>query len=188
MGLALVVAAGAPSSSAAALCFVSPAWSAFFLFFTSLMLLEKRLDARFGGQPEYEAYKWRTSVLLLLPPRGPAAALEARPHPWKTAAAAEPGSPGSRSPGPGSPTRPQPSKPGRTAGRALARVLAIALAGCLLTTVAHPDFKTALVNYAPAVSTALSNAAAATAAAASAAAARAAAAAPARASFVRHGI
>ena len=47
----------------------------------------------------------------------------------------------------------------------------------MLSTVAHPDFKTALVNYAPAVSTALSNAAAATAAAASAAAAGAAAAA-----------
>ena len=46
---------------------VSPVWSAFFLLFTSLMLLEKRLDGRFGGQPAYEHYKQATSVLLLWP-------------------------------------------------------------------------------------------------------------------------
>ncbi|GMH86398.1 hypothetical protein TL16_g10525 [Triparma laevis f. inornata] len=44
--------------------FVSPFWSWFFLVFTSLMLLEKRLDKKFGGKAEYEAYKEGTSVLV----------------------------------------------------------------------------------------------------------------------------
>ena len=74
LGIAIVAAAGAPSFAAALIGLVSPAWSAFFLVFTSLMLLEKRLDARFGGNPEYEAYKQRTSVLLLLPPAAEAGA------------------------------------------------------------------------------------------------------------------
>ena len=32
------------------------------------MLLEKRLDAKFGGRPDYEEYKRTTSVLMLWPP------------------------------------------------------------------------------------------------------------------------
>lgn len=48
---------------------MSALWSPFFLIFTSLMLLEKRLDKRFGGQPEYERYKAVTSVLVPWPPR-----------------------------------------------------------------------------------------------------------------------
>ncbi len=47
--------------------FVSPVWSTAFLLFTSLMLLEKRLDAKFGGKPEYEKYKRATSVLVPWP-------------------------------------------------------------------------------------------------------------------------
>ena len=39
-------------------------WSSFFLIFTSLMLLEKRLDAKFEGRKDYEDYKARTSVLV----------------------------------------------------------------------------------------------------------------------------
>ena len=43
---------GAPAAAAAPatvlLCLVSPAWSFFFLFFTSLMLLEKRGDKKWG--------------------------------------------------------------------------------------------------------------------------------------------
>jgi protein-S-isoprenylcysteine O-methyltransferase Ste14 len=42
-------------------------WSAFFLIFTSLMLLEKRLDAKFSGCSAYEEYKARTSVLVPWP-------------------------------------------------------------------------------------------------------------------------
>mmetsp|Transcript_17952 Transcript_17952/g.33377 ORF Transcript_17952/g.33377 Transcript_17952/m.33377 type:complete len:348 (+) Transcript_17952:39-1082(+) len=44
--------------------FVSPLWSWFFLVFTSLMLLEKRLDKKFGNLKEYEDYKEATSVLV----------------------------------------------------------------------------------------------------------------------------
>ena len=32
-------------------------------------LLEKSADERWGGEPEYEAYKARTSVLVPRPPR-----------------------------------------------------------------------------------------------------------------------
>ena len=32
-------------------------------------LLEKRADEKWGGQDDYEAYKARTSVLVLRPPR-----------------------------------------------------------------------------------------------------------------------
>lgn len=37
---------------------------------SGIPLLEEAADARWGGQTEYEAYKNRTSRLLLLPPRG----------------------------------------------------------------------------------------------------------------------
>ena len=63
-----LVACGALAGADCALAAVSPVWSTFFLFFTSLMLLEKRLDAKFGGRDDYERYKRRTSVLLLWPP------------------------------------------------------------------------------------------------------------------------
>lgn len=43
---------------------VSPLWSTFFLVFTSMMLLEKRLDNKFKGRPAYEEYKKQTPVLL----------------------------------------------------------------------------------------------------------------------------
>ena len=57
-------------------CGVSPAWSVVFLIFTSLMLLEKRLDRDFGSKKvnrkikrAYAAYKEAVPVLLpeLLP-------------------------------------------------------------------------------------------------------------------------
>eukprot|EP00658_Telonema_sp_P-2_P046927 TRINITY_DN3531_c0_g1_i2.p1 TRINITY_DN3531_c0_g1~~TRINITY_DN3531_c0_g1_i2.p1 ORF type:complete len:280 (+),score=40.83 TRINITY_DN3531_c0_g1_i2:158-997(+) len=47
-----------------ALCTVTPVWSFLFLLFTSLMLLEKRADSRWGGLPRYEAYKFSTPVLF----------------------------------------------------------------------------------------------------------------------------
>ena len=73
VGLAIVAAGGVDGGVNTALCFVSPVWSSFFLFFTSLMLLEKRIDAKFGGNPEYEAYKAATSVFVLWPPTAKAA-------------------------------------------------------------------------------------------------------------------
>ena len=49
---------------AVALCVVSPGWSMFFLFFTSLMLLEKRANERWGSKAAYKAYKEKTPILL----------------------------------------------------------------------------------------------------------------------------
>ena len=69
VGLAMIAANGAATWSAMAIAFVSPVWSAFFLLFTSLMLLEKRLDKKFGGMKAYEQYKASTSVLVLWPPK-----------------------------------------------------------------------------------------------------------------------
>ena len=68
MGLATVCMSGVPLVPSGLLCWVSPAFSAFFLVFTSLMLLEKRIDAKFGGRPDYERYKMETSVLVPWPP------------------------------------------------------------------------------------------------------------------------
>ena len=39
------------------------------LFVSGIPLLEKSADKRWGGEPEYEAYKARTSVLVPRPPR-----------------------------------------------------------------------------------------------------------------------
>jgi steroid 5-alpha reductase family enzyme len=36
---------------------------------SGIPMLEKRADERWGGQPDYEAYKERTSVLVMRPPR-----------------------------------------------------------------------------------------------------------------------
>jgi steroid 5-alpha reductase family enzyme len=43
---------------------VSPVWSCVFLVFTSLMLLEKRADQKWGGIKTYENYKTVTPVLF----------------------------------------------------------------------------------------------------------------------------
>lgn len=50
--------------SAAVLTVVSPVWSAFFLFFTSLMLLEKRMDKRYRATSGYEQYKGTVPILF----------------------------------------------------------------------------------------------------------------------------
>ena len=42
----------------------SPVWSCVFLIFTSLMLLEKRADLKWGGLKTYEKYKKVTPVLF----------------------------------------------------------------------------------------------------------------------------
>ncbi len=74
LGMALICVGGAksfvagPISTVVArrvlLCLVSPLWSCFFLVFTSLMLLEKRADARWGRNPAYRAYRDSTPVLF----------------------------------------------------------------------------------------------------------------------------
>jgi len=49
---------------------VSPAFVAFLLTRVSgVPMLERKADDRWGGEPEYEAWKARTPVLLLRPPR-----------------------------------------------------------------------------------------------------------------------
>jgi len=45
-----------------ATCLVTPLWSFVFLVFTSMMLLEKRADNKWGDDPKYQAYKARTPV------------------------------------------------------------------------------------------------------------------------------
>jgi len=64
-GLSLITLGGTMDlSPRLALCMMTPLWSLFFLVFTSLMLLEKRADAKWAGRPEYEAYKARVPVLF----------------------------------------------------------------------------------------------------------------------------
>ena len=67
LALASVGALKSPFShdlSEALLCIVSPVWSIFFLFFTSLMLLEKRANEKWGKQRDYFRYKERVPILL----------------------------------------------------------------------------------------------------------------------------
>ena len=66
-GLAVVSIGGTSglwSLGSAAFAMVTPVWSMLFLIFTSLMLLEKRADAKWGGQGPYEEYKKRVPVLF----------------------------------------------------------------------------------------------------------------------------
>jgi steroid 5-alpha reductase family enzyme len=53
-----------------ALAAVSPLFEAIFLMQTSLPWLEKVADKKFGEDKKYQEYKQRTSILILLPPRG----------------------------------------------------------------------------------------------------------------------
>jgi len=65
LGMALATMGGLPEGvGGAILALISPAWSCFFLLFTSLMLLEKRMDAKFGSDPAYLEHKRTTSVLV----------------------------------------------------------------------------------------------------------------------------
>ena len=66
-GLALACATVIQRSSnltTAALTLISPVWSGFFLFFTSLMLLEKRMNKRYNKVEGYEQYKTRVPILF----------------------------------------------------------------------------------------------------------------------------
>jgi len=66
LGLAVAVIGAIPNPSVAQalLCLVSPVWSGFFLFFTSLMLLEKRGEKRWGEDKGFQAYRNRTPILF----------------------------------------------------------------------------------------------------------------------------
>ena len=65
-GLAVVSVGGweAVGWASVARAAVTPIWSFGFLLFTSLMLLEKRADGKWGGQAQYEAYKRSVPVLF----------------------------------------------------------------------------------------------------------------------------
>lgn len=76
VGLGLITFGGVEAWTPRFVALISPVWSVFFLFFTSLMLLEKRLDAKFGGNPAYEKYKLETSVLICWMPRSCSGHLE----------------------------------------------------------------------------------------------------------------
>ena len=64
LGLSLTCMSARLSPYSAAVCLVTPAWSFVFLLFTSLMLLEKRSDAKWGSNPKYRRYKALTPVWL----------------------------------------------------------------------------------------------------------------------------
>lgn len=69
MGLAIACIGALKASSVsyralALLAIVSPTWSAIFLFFTSMMLLEKRANSKFGKQAAYAQYKKQVPILL----------------------------------------------------------------------------------------------------------------------------
>jgi steroid 5-alpha reductase family enzyme len=64
LGLSLICLSGEPTPRALAVCGFTPVWSFVFLLFTSLMLLEKRSDAKWGKQAAYLEYKARTPVWL----------------------------------------------------------------------------------------------------------------------------
>ena len=64
LGLSLMSMSSDFSLYSVAVCMVSPIWSFVFLLFTSLMLLEKRGDAKWGDDPEYRKYKAATPVWL----------------------------------------------------------------------------------------------------------------------------
>ena len=69
VGMAMIATSAMGSWTTVAMCWISPLWSGFFLLFTSLMLLEKRMDKKFQRDKAYEDYKKRVSVLLLWPAR-----------------------------------------------------------------------------------------------------------------------
>ena len=69
LGIAILAMSGQFSLYGVCVCLITPVWSFVFLLFTSLMLLEKRADAKWGTNPRYREYKATTPVWLprLLP-------------------------------------------------------------------------------------------------------------------------
>lgn len=64
LGLSLLCMSGDFTPSSVGVCLVTPLWSFVFLLFTSLMLLEKRADAKWGRDPQYLKYKAQTPVWM----------------------------------------------------------------------------------------------------------------------------
>ena len=64
LGVAIIAMSGEPSFHGVCVCLVTPLWSFVFLLFTSLMLLEKRADQKWGTNTKYLQYKARTPVWL----------------------------------------------------------------------------------------------------------------------------
>lgn len=64
LGVALLCMSGQLTIFSVGVCLVTPIFSFVFLLFTSLMLLEKRADAKWGTVPEYLKYKATTPVWL----------------------------------------------------------------------------------------------------------------------------
>ena len=72
LGVAIICMSGDFGSvHGVALCLVTPLWSFVFLLFTSLMLLEKRADQRWGTRKDYLAYRAATPVWLPKLPKLP---------------------------------------------------------------------------------------------------------------------
>jgi steroid 5-alpha reductase family enzyme len=63
-GLALICMSGSVTARSCITCLVSPAFSFTFLLFTSLMLLEKRGDSKWGSLRAYNQYKADTPVWM----------------------------------------------------------------------------------------------------------------------------
>ena len=64
LGIAIIAMSRQFSAYSVGVCLVTPLWSFVFLLFTSLMLLEKRADARWASDSEYLNYKATTNVWL----------------------------------------------------------------------------------------------------------------------------
>lgn len=64
LGISIICMSENPTVYGVVVSAVTPIWSCFFLVFTSLMLLEKRADKRWGGEQAYQAYLRRVPVLF----------------------------------------------------------------------------------------------------------------------------
>lgn len=64
LGIAILCLGQNPGASTLLINAVTPIWSFFFLLFTSLMLLEKRADKKWGNLSAYKKYKQRVPVLF----------------------------------------------------------------------------------------------------------------------------
>ena len=67
-GLSIVCMSAYLHTYSTLVCLVTPCWSFVFLLFTSLMLLEKRSDRKWGKSLRYQKYKGTTPVWLPLLP------------------------------------------------------------------------------------------------------------------------
>lgn len=64
LGMSILCFSQVPNATSFIITAVTPIWSLFFLLFTSLMLLEKRADKKWGNLSAYKNYKRRVPVLF----------------------------------------------------------------------------------------------------------------------------